>query len=74
LAQFEGDYPGGHFPPPIAGAVAVCLEIAEGYARGHEQAAARGWDPLELLRGCLPWALSVARGDTWKGHKPPWEG
>jgi hypothetical protein len=41
-------------------AVAVWLEVAEGYVAGHEAEAARGWDALELLRRVATHAKALA--------------
>jgi hypothetical protein len=62
LAEVERRQYGGKFPPVLATVVNDCLEVAAGYARDHELEAARGWDAMKLLRGAVPWALGVARG------------
>src|SRR5262245_54557335 len=42
-------------PPEMFRTLAADLvAIGEGYVRGHEMEAARGWDALDLLRGLRP--------------------
>jgi hypothetical protein len=48
-------------PPPLFRTLAAdLLAIGEGYVRGHEIEARRGWDALELLRGLGPLLGQVA--------------
>lgn len=52
---------GGSFPAPLSAVVATYLDVAEGYVANHEAEAARGWDPLELLRGVRPRLVEIIR-------------
>jgi hypothetical protein len=46
---FRGD------PPPLFKTLATdLLAIGAGYVHHHDLEAARGWDPLQLLRGLKP--------------------
>jgi hypothetical protein len=49
----------GKFPKDLDTVVKDGLDIAASYIRNHEEEAARGWDPLELLRGVLPWLRKI---------------
>jgi hypothetical protein len=73
LARIERAQYRGRFPPLLAKVVGDGVAVCEGYVRDHEQEAARGWDALELLRGGVRYTLAIARGDQWRGRKPPWE-
>jgi hypothetical protein len=45
---------GSTFPEPLATVVVTYLDVAASYIAHHEAEVARGWDPLELLRGVQP--------------------
>jgi hypothetical protein len=58
---------GGKFPEPLGTIVADYVDVAEGYAHDREAEAARGWDPLELLRGVRPRLLAIVQ--CWKASR-----
>jgi hypothetical protein len=64
LARLERAWPGGQFPPAKAGAVRIAAEVCETYALDHDLEAARGWNPLALLRAAVPWAVGLATPPT----------
>jgi hypothetical protein len=51
---------GGRPPAPLAALLADALTIGERYVRDHQVEAARGWDPLDLLRDLVPHVRDLA--------------
>src|SRR5262249_5161625 len=62
LARIERQQYDGRFPEVLGRVVADLVAGGEGYARDHAMEAGRGWDALQLLRGAVPWVLSLAKG------------
>jgi hypothetical protein len=58
---------GGRFPPVLANVVRIGVEVCEAYVANRDVEAARGWDPMELLRMAVPCVLSMARGEHYVG-------
>jgi hypothetical protein len=50
---------GGAPPAPLDGLLSDAIAIGERYVREHELEAARGWDPLELLRDLVPFVRDL---------------
>jgi hypothetical protein len=63
LARVERDEYLGRFPELVARLTADGIALCEGHVRNHAQLAARGWDPLEYLRGQVALTLALARGE-----------
>jgi len=51
---------GGRAPELLDGLLDIALKLGERYIREHEQEAAHGWDPLELLRDLVPFVRELA--------------
>jgi hypothetical protein len=74
LVRIERERYRGKFPPHLAIVTATGLAVCEGYVANHATEAARGWDPLKLLRDGVQSLLRIARGEPRKqtGVLPPW--
>lgn len=62
LLRIECQVYRGRFPDRVRSVVDIGLEMCRGYVANHQLEAARGYDPMELLRSGAAWTVAVAKG------------
>jgi hypothetical protein len=70
LARVEARYQAGRVTAVHRNVIALCVEVCEQYARGHELEARRGWDAMALLRGAVRRLLGAATTATVPAVNP----